>query len=105
HWAQAGRAATTLCERGGFVGGHFNGEFASAPGGGNLFGLICYRQPAKWHDATAADLAGPWAVTDVNATPWAHASRAANDFCQRRGFRTGFMNGHQLNGMYGVVCQ
>ncbi|MDP9190504.1 MAG: trypsin-like serine protease [Acidobacteriota bacterium] len=111
-WAQAGRAATTLCERGGFVGGHFNGHMVPAPGGGgSLFGLICYRQPAKWFDATSADLAGPWAVSDVNSAQWAHASRAANDFCQKRGFGSGFMNGHQLIGnehrgreKFGVVC-
>jgi hypothetical protein len=104
-WAQSNRAAARLCEQGGFVGGHFNGFAAPAPGGGNLFGLLCYGAPARGFEATVGDfLAGPWRVTDVNTIDWAIAARAANDFCQRRAFSTGFMNGHQSQGRFGVIC-
>jgi hypothetical protein len=103
-WAQAGRAAERLCARyrGIFAGGQFNGHMRDG-----RYGLFCYRTTAaQWFDATAAELAATgWGFTDVNTVSWAQAARAATGFCVGRGFSGGFMNGHQLNGRYGVVCQ
>ncbi len=102
-WAQAGRAASDLCanDNRGYAGGHFNGNEAAG-----RFGLVCYGGNVQWFDATTAELAATgWPVTNTDTTPWAHAARAGHEFCRGRSFRTGFMNGHQANGKFGVVCQ
>lgn len=103
HWAQANRAATALCEgfQQGFVGGHFNGHQFNG-----RYGLVCYSDGAQWFDVTKAEYADlGYDLQDVNLTHWAYATRAANDFCVSRGFVGGYMNGHQLNGRFGTVCQ
>jgi hypothetical protein len=41
---------------------------------------------------------------DMNVRGWAITARAANEMCFNRGFATGHMNGHQLNGNFGLVC-
>jgi hypothetical protein len=104
-WAQAGRAAERICTnlKQGFAGGQFNGHMR----GGN-FGLFCYRGGAQWFDATDKEIAAtgfgfPTPRLDDNL--WAQAARAAVGYCRSKGFSGGFMNGHQVPGKYGVVCQ
>jgi Trypsin len=102
-WAQAGRAAERLCagRNQGYAGGQFTGHMRDG-----RYGLFCYRQGAQWFDASAAEIAATgWGVTDVNTATWAQAARSATDFCRRKGFSGGFMNGHQVPGKFGVVCQ
>lgn len=102
-WARANRAATMICEgfNQGFAGGHFTGWM-----GPDRYGLYCYKDGAKFIDATSSELAATgWPITNVDATPWAWASRAAISFCQSKGYNGGFLNGNQLNGKYGAVCQ
>ena len=106
-WAHARRAATNICIKDGFIGGHFNGHqkngFSTAPG---YFGLVCYGAPAVFYDATTDEInATRWLGGDLNTVGWAEAARAATDFCARKGFPGGFMTGHQVPGKYGVVCQ
>jgi trypsin len=105
NWAQANRAAERLCAAANqnFAGGHFNGHMANG-----RFGLVCYGDNAKWFDATDAELV---AIGHGLPTPrlddvaWADAVRAATQYCRARGFMGGFMNGHQVPGRYGIVCQ
>jgi hypothetical protein len=102
-WAQANRSAARLCEGGGFVGGHFNGNIVDAPGGGRLMGLICYRGGARRLNVTSAQLTTQIANPDL--MPWSEAGRRANNFCQLQGFRSGFLNGHFFpDGKMGIVC-
>jgi hypothetical protein len=102
-WAQARRGATDLCAKAGFIGGHLTGFQISTP---SLTGLVCYREPAQFFDATPAELAATgWPVPDINNVHWAHAERAATSFCTAKGFRAGFMTGHQVPGKTGVICQ
>lgn len=106
-WAHARRAATNICAKEGFIGGHFNGHqkagFGTAPG---FFGLVCYGAPAVFYDATKDAInATGWPVGDLNTVGWAQAARAATNFCASKGFPAGFMTGHQVPGKYGVVCQ
>jgi Trypsin len=106
-WAHARRAATNICAKDGFIGGHFNGHqkagFGTAPG---YFGLVCYGFPAVFYDATTDEInATGWPVGDLNTVGWAQAARAATNFCASKGFPAGFMTGHQVPGKYGVVCQ
>jgi len=108
-WAQARRAATDICTQPGkgFVGGYFNGNQLSSPTfGPTAFGLICVAAPAKWFDATPADLqAAGWPLSNLDTVGWAEAARAASAVCLRKGFDSGFMTGYQLPGKFGVVCQ
>jgi hypothetical protein len=102
-WAQANRSAARLCENGGFVGGHFNGNIVGAPGGGKLMGLICYRGGARRFNVTSAQLTTQFANPDQ--MPWAEAGRRANNYCQLQGFRSGFLNGHFFaDGKMGIIC-
>jgi hypothetical protein len=102
-WSQANRAAARLCEQGGFVGGHFNGNQITAPTSGRLMGLICYRGAARKLDVTRAQLGANFDNPDQ--TTWAEAGRRANNFCQLQGFRSGFLNGHySSDGRMGIVC-
>ncbi|WP_437896818.1 hypothetical protein [Sorangium sp. So ce124] len=41
---------------------------------------------------------------DLNATNWAQARRAANEFCKGNGFLAGVLNGHQAGAMRGATC-
>lgn len=102
-WSQANRAAARLCEQGGFVGGHFNGNIVGAPGGGKLMGLICYRGGARRLVVTRAQLSANFDAPDEAS--WAEAGRRANNFCQLQGFRSGFLNGHFFpGGKMGIIC-
>ena len=102
-WSQATRAAARICEQGGFVGGHFNGNIVDASGGGKLMGLICYRGGARRLDASRAQLSAEFDSPDHAS--WAQAGRRANNFCQLQGFRSGFLNGHFTpDGKMGVIC-
>jgi len=110
HWAHARRAATNICVKEGFVGGHFNGHQLAGSGiFGALplnLGLVCYGAPAVFYDATPEEInATGWPVGDLNTVGWAQAARAATNFCAGKGFAAGFMTGHQVPGKYGVVCQ
>ena len=103
NWAQAGRTAERICATRGFIGGQFNGHQR-----GGRYGIFCYRGGAQWFDATDRELAAtgwgfPTPRLDDNL--WAQAARAATGFCRGKGFSGGFMNGHQVPGRYGVVCQ
>ena len=103
NWAQAGRTAERICATKGFVGGQFNGHQRNG-----RYGIFCYRGGAQWFDATDPELAAtgwgfPTPRLDDNL--WAQAARAATGFCRGKGFSGGFMNGHQVPGHYGVVCQ
>lgn len=103
NWAHAGRAAERLCAgfNQGFAGGHFNGHMQNGS-----YGLFCYRGGAKWFDATDAEIAATnWTFAHVDNVGWAQAARAATGFCRNKGFSGGFMNGHQVPGKFGVVCQ
>lgn len=105
NWAQANRAAERLCATAtpGFAGGHFNGQMRDG-----RFGLFCYRDGAHWFDATDAELAATgfgFPTPRLDDVLWAQAARAAVGFCRGKGFSGGFMNGHQVPGKYGVVCQ
>jgi hypothetical protein len=103
-WAQVRRAASNICakEGKGFVGGHFNGHqrLGNAPledAGVQKAGLVCYAPPAKWFDATTAEIeATHWPVGDLNKVGWAQAARAATEFCKAKGYVAGFMTGHQV---------
>jgi hypothetical protein len=104
-WAQANRAAERICagRNQGFVGGHFSGHQRDG-----LYGVFCYRQGAQWFDATTDQInetGWKFATDDIDAVPWAQAARAAVGFCRDRGFSGGFLNGHHVPGLYGVVCQ
>jgi hypothetical protein len=106
HRALARRAAQSVCGKYGYVGGYFNGHqgigFQGAIG---KWGLICVSAPAKFFDATPAELrATGWPVDDVNATGWAQGARAAAGYCSNKGFSSGFLTGHQLPGKTGVFC-
>ena len=69
-------------------------------------GLVCLTGGAETLDATWAQLdATGFRVDDTNLTAWAHAQRAAHGWCTARGWTTGFLNGHQSAGNYGVTCQ
>lgn len=106
-WTRANRAAERLCAGFGqnFAGGQFNGHQVN----GN-YGLYCYRDGARWFDATTAEIAATgwgWASGDMDTEPWAQGARAATGFCRGKGYSGGFMNG-QIDrgaGLYGVVCQ
>jgi hypothetical protein len=101
-WARAARAAFGVCERKGHVSGYFNGHQVI----GSRYGVNCLSGNVRHMDATWAELnATGWRVDDANTVGYAHALRAAHGFCASRGFATGFMNGHQSNGRYGVTCQ
>jgi hypothetical protein len=105
NWAQANRAAERLCATAnqGFVGGHFNGHMKDG-----RFGLFCYKDGAQWFDANDADIAATgfgFPTPKLDNVLWAQAARAATGFCRGKGFGGGFMNGHQVPGKYGVVCQ
>lgn len=103
NWAQAGRTAERICAARGFVGGQFNGHMRAAQ-----YGLFCYRGGAQWFDATDPELAATgWGfpTPSLDDNLWAQAARAATGFCRGKGFSGGFMNGHQVPGRYGVVCQ
>lgn len=107
-WAQVSRAASNICakERKGYVGGRFNGHQIWGQFGLEKAGLVCYGHPAKWFDATAAQIAATgWPVGDLNTVGWAQAARAATAFCKANDYVAGFMTGHQVPGKYGVVCQ
>jgi hypothetical protein len=107
NWAQANRAAERLCASAnqGYAGGHFTGHMKRGSFD-EMYGMVCYKDGAQWFDATAAELnATGWAVGDLNTTPWAQAARAATDYCRKRGFTGGFMNGQQVGDRRGVVCQ
>ena len=106
-WTRANRAAERLCAgfNQGFAGGHFNGHMVNGQ-----YGLFCYKDGAKWFDATTAEIAATgwgWSSGDMDTEPWAQGARAATGFCRGKGYSGGFMNG-QINrgaGLYGVVCQ
>jgi hypothetical protein len=105
NWAQAARAAERLCAsfNEGFAGGHFNGHQRSG-----RYGLFCYRSGAQWFDATDEEIAATgfgWPTPLLDNNLWAQAARAATGFCRGKGFSGGFMNGHQVPGRQGVVCQ
>jgi hypothetical protein len=107
NWAQANRAAERLCASAnqGYAGGHFTGHMKRGSFD-EMYGIVCYKDGAQWFDATAAELnATGWTVGDLNTTPWAQAARAATDYCRKRGFTGGFMNGQQVGDRRGVVCQ
>jgi hypothetical protein len=104
-WAQANRAAERYCatRNQGFAGGHFNGHMRDGQ-----YGLFCYRDGAQWFDATDSELAATgfgFSTPNLDDVLWAQAARAAVGFCRNKGFSGGFMNGHQVPGRYGVVCQ
>jgi Trypsin len=105
NWAHANRAAERLCAAAnqGFAGGHFNGHMDKG-----RFGLFCYKDSAQWFDAAGADIAATgfgFATARLDDVPWSQASRAATNYCRKKGFSGGFMNGHFVPGKYGVVCQ
>lgn len=109
-WARANRAAERICAKDpGFAGGHFNGHFK--PGEGLFpaeYGLFCYKSPAQWFDAQDDKIAATgWGFPtySLDDNNWAQAARAATAFCRSQKFSGGFMNGHQIPGRYGVVCQ
>lgn len=104
-WAQANRAAERLCAGAnqGFAGGQFNGHQD-----GDRVGLFCYKDGAQWFDASEQEIANTgWGFSrqKLDDNDWAQAARAATGFCRGKGMSGGFMNGHQVPGKYGVVCQ
>lgn len=105
-WQITARAANEMCFNRGFVSGHMTGH--QLPG---KFGVACAGTGTVWRDAITADVAATsWRFTDLEATPWAQARRAANDICVKDGFVGGHFNGHQgagfqgLPGKYGLIC-
>jgi hypothetical protein len=103
NWAQAGRTAERICATRGFVGGQFNGHQRNG-----TYGLFCYRGGAQWFDATDTEIAATgWGFPTprLDDNQWAQSARAATDYCRAKGFSGGFMNGHQVSGRYGIVCQ
>jgi hypothetical protein len=99
-WAHANRAGQEFCGARGFVGGFLNGHQLH-----NHRGVICVASGARWFDATTGQLLDTgYPVWDTNTTPWAHAYRAAQEFCGPRGFVGGFLNGHQLGNRRGLIC-
>lgn len=102
-WAQAARAAETMCYNRDFVGGHFDGHQDIAKGG---YGIQCSGKGATWFDITRAQMDPLWAFTDVNTVSWAQAGRAAERFCATRGqgFAGGQFTGHSAAGKYGIFC-
>lgn len=60
---------------------------------------------STWHDATNGELMDTgWPVSDVRAVGWAHAGRAAQEWCGGRGYLGGRLNGHQRGNGKGIVC-
>ena len=101
-WARVARAAFGICQAKGHVSGYFTGHQIL----GSRYGVNCLSGNVQHMDATWAELnATGWRVDDVNTAGYAQALRAAHGFCVSRGFVTGFMNGHQSGGRYGVTCQ
>ena len=100
-WAQIARAATTICNNRGFVGGYFTGHQLNG-----LHGVVCLKSDvAHWFDATAAELqSSGFGFSDINSVPWAQAARAATNICLSKSYSGGFFTGNQLNGLHGVVC-
>ncbi|HEU4779346.1 MAG TPA: trypsin-like serine protease [Steroidobacteraceae bacterium] len=112
-WAQGARAANDICRNRepASVGGLFTGhEFKTSPSGGfadQRNGVFCFNHShARWFDATQGELAAQGTpIGDLNATGWAVAGRAANEYCKRKFYPSGgFFNGHQLNDRRGIVC-
>jgi hypothetical protein len=100
NWAQAARAAASMCYNRGFVGGHFDGN--QGP-----FGILCSAGDTLWKDATLADISQSGsAFTDINVVPWARAGRAAQALCDnlKQGYVGGQFNGQMLNGKFGLFC-
>ena len=70
--------------------------------------LLLYKDGAKLFIGKYDELAATgfqFPTPNLDDVPWAQAARAATGFCRKKGFSGGFMNGHQLPGIYGVVCQ
>ena len=85
-WTQASRAAERLCAgfNQGFAGGQFTGHRI-----GGLYGIYCYKDGARWFDATTAEIAATgwgWTSGDMDTEPWAQGARAATEFCRAKGF-------------------
>lgn len=58
-----------------------------------------------WHDATIGELLDTgWPVSDVRTVGWAHAGRAAQEWCGARGYLGGRLNGHQRGNVKGITC-
>ena len=114
NWAHARRAATNICVKKGFIGGHFNGHHLPQNGFyAEVFGLVCYGAPAKFFDATTTEtFAAGLPLGKLDKVSWAEAGRAATNFCATKGFKAGFMTGHQKplrygieTGKVGIICQ
>jgi Trypsin len=114
NWAHARRAATNICVKKGFIGGHFNGHHVPQNGFyPEVFGLVCYGAPAKFFDATTTEtFASGLPLGNLDSFSWAVAGRAATNFCATKGFKAGFMTGHQKplrygieTGKVGIICQ
>ena len=108
-WAQAARAASTMCFNRGFVTGHFDGRSAVQRGPGFFqggYGLLCSGPGAVWRDAKLPEIAATGhGFDDVQAVPWAQANRAAAALCPvNQGFAGGRFNGHQLRDLRGLIC-
>lgn len=105
-WAQAMRAATTMCYDRGFAGGHFDGHQGEL-NGNQGFGIQCSAGDTQFYDVTGDAIAATgWGFTDVNAVPWGQANRAAERLCAAlgAGFAGGHFDGHQRDGLYGLFC-
>jgi hypothetical protein len=99
-WGQARRAANSMCYARGFAGGVLSGHQVYP-----RYGTVCLSSRASWRDATQAEIdATPWRFTGVESTHWAAAGRAAETLCRNAGFVSGYFNGHERNGRYGLIC-
>ncbi len=102
NWAQAARSANEFCKSQGFLAGWMNGHQAQ-----NKRGVLCVNQKAaQFIDGKLSEFRTVgWPIDgDINATNWAQAARAANEFCKSRGLVGGRLNGHQSGIKRGVIC-
>jgi len=83
-----------LCKRG-FAGGQVNGHQRDG-----RYGIFCFRRGAQWLQELVEDLQHHSRRQSLRI-----GCKSCDKLCRARDFQGRFMNGHQIPGRYGAVCQ
>ena len=90
--AYAGREAHDFCSRLGFSSGYLNGHQQRYANTELVFGIACVESKAgKLIDISTSELG-----FSANSSP-SYRNRQVHDACRRKGYGSGFLNGHQAN--------